>query len=520
MDHPNRCVRNSGLNWNKVQDIRDEFLLRKSHQALCSISAKDEQEKSLSLEFCEINSWSPSHKTSGNYHLSELPTAICAKQNQIISPSLLPCEISGRTNKHNNIIKNLHECARAGKPRDAEAHLQTMHSLYWKGHEHLKPDVRHFNSILNAWAKSKETGKEFRTEEILAWMYQLQETTNYDVKPTRVSFNICISAWSKSKELDAGSRALKLFDYMSSLYEAGDSDLKPDFQSYRSVICALSKNVIKGSAPKAEAILQKMRLSDDPETSPDSSLYHMVIHMYSNNRDVNAPERAEALLNEMHFAFMNGNIAVKPNTITFNTVLNTYAKSLTQGLAERAESILRRMKELHEHGYPNVEPDTITFNSVINAHANSRSEGSAVRVFGILSEMQESYQNGIKKAKPDTRTYNACLKACYYSSYVINKESSANINFDVACKLLSQIHYELDSQPDEHTFIWFFRACKANYYEESKHNQAVEWAIQLCWKAGLWTDRVIKEYQASGDGKQHGNVGIGGLPLQLGLIKS
>jgi len=484
-----------------IQESREDSTVRQSHETLHIVSSHNNQGISTVMQYDEMSSFSCSNRPSNCCNLFKihnktgLPSPHLTTSCQIL-PSLLPPNTMNTIEMRSaDIIKNLHKCAKAGKPIDAQAHLEVMQKLYSKGHTHLKPDVRHYNSVLNAWVKSNEEGKELRAQRIFDWMYQLHEMAdiNYSTKPSKVSFNICITAWCKSKEKDAAERALNLLDRMLSLYHAGDSDLKPGFRIYKSVIIALSKKVEKGSAVKAEVLLQKMCQSGDPQISPDSSLYNMVIHMYSKNRDVNAPQRAEALLNEMHFASMNGNTSIQPNTITFNTVLNTYAKSITQGSAERAEAILQRMQDLYDRGYPNVEPDTISFNSVINAHANSGTGESAIRAFHILNKMHEFHRTGrIKNAHPNIRTYNACLKVCYRSSYVASTEMSARI-FNAACALLSQIHHQLYSQADEQTYIWFFRACQANCQEETKRLNVFEWAFRMCCKDELWTDNVSKE---------------------------
>jgi len=505
-----------------IQESRDDSPVSQSYETARVASSNDNHGISSSsryhgmFSFSNVNGSSDCYNLPKTFHESELSSPHLTKSCQIL-PSLLPPNAMITTEKGcKGIIQNLHRCAKAGKPRDAEAHLLAMQKLYFEGHVDLKPDVRHYNSVLNAWAKSKEEGKELRAQQILDWMYQLYEVgdVSYNIKPSQISFNICIDAWCKSKEKDAAERALLLLDRMLSLYQAGDTLLKPSFRSYKSVIFALSKKVEKGSALKAEGVLKKMRLNGDLRISPDSSLYNMVIHMYSRNRDVNAPQKAEALLNEMHFAFMNGNTSVQPNTITFNTVLNTYAKSITEGSAERAEVILQRMQELHDHGYPNVEPDTISFNSVINAHANSCAGESAVRAFDILNKMQELHRTGrIKNARPNTRTYNACLKACYCSSDVASKDMSVQ-NFNVACALLSQIHDVLYSQADEQTFIWFFRACQANCCEETRRDHAFEWAFRMCHKDGLWTNNVLEEVcQIIGREKCQDISKLGSLPL-------
>lgn len=484
-----------------IQGSREDSIDRRLRETLHIASSNNNQGISASMQHDEASSFSCLSRPSDCCNPSNIHNHIGLSSPHLtascqILPSLLPPKAMITIEKlPKNLIKNLHKCAKAGNPRDAQAHLEAMQQLYLEGHTDLKPDVRHYNSVLNAWVKSKEEGKELRAQKILDWMQKLHEMAdvNYSIKPSQISFNICITAWCKSKEKDAAKRALNLLDRMLLLYHAGDSDLKPGFRIYKSVIIVLSKNVDKGSAVKAEALLQKMRQSRDPQISPDSCLYNMVIHMYSQNRDANAPQRAEALLNEMHFAFMNGNNAVQPNTITFNTVLNTYAKSITQGSAERAEAILQRMQDLYDHGYLNVEPDTISFNSVINAYANSGTGESAIRAFDILNKMHELYQAGrIKNAQPNIRTYNACLKVCYYSSYTASTEMNAKL-FNAVCMLLSQIHHQLYLQADEQTYIWFFRACQANCQEETKRDHTFEWAFHMCCKDKLWTKKVFKE---------------------------
>jgi len=287
---------------------------------------------------------------------------------------------------------------------------------------------------------------------------------------------------------------MALLDRMIERHQLGDENVAPDSHSYRSVIHAYSQNVQKGSAQKAETVLEMMNQNEELTQKSDAMLYHVVIHMYSHNREINAPQRAEALLNSMHEKYQNGDVSVKPTTITFNVVLNTHAQS-TPSSPERAEEILQRMQNLYQSGNADVQPDIISFNCVLNAHANSHVKGAAKRAFTILDSIQDQYQKGIICAKPNIRSYNTCLKACCLcGNYDISRSLENRTNIDIACCLLTQIHqHGNELRPDEWTYHWFFKACQELCDDVRERESLLEWSFRLCCGNGMLTHRLFRD---------------------------
>lgn len=65
----------------------------------------------------------------------------------------------------------------------------------------------------------------------------------------------------------------------------------PDYHTYRAVLQALSQNVEKGTAKKAERIMEQMKSNPDPSVKVDDSIYHVIMHIYSYNKEEGAPLR-------------------------------------------------------------------------------------------------------------------------------------------------------------------------------------------------------------------------------------
>ena len=396
-----------------------------------------------------------------------------------------------------DVIKKLHKSAKDGRPFDAENCIEVMKSLYHKGDTFMKPDIRHYNSLMNAWIRSNRFNRIYKAEQILEELCQLQrmDAQNHEhLKPTSVSFNICINAWQKTKDTSAGDKVWYLFELMHDMLDKGLMTDKPYYQTYRTVLHALSSNVVKGTTTRAEKVLHLMKSRCDGAVLPDESIYHIVMHIYSHNREMNGPQRVEELLSEMHQEFLKGNVTVKPTTLTFNTVLNTFAKSSQTGAAERAELILEHMQHLHENGYGDCQPDAISFNTVINAYATSDKAGADRRACEILAAMKRNYLAGVTpSAKPNIRTYNACIKAClcgkdYSSQY------EKNITIRRAQGLFMELHQqESRIQPDDHTYNWYLKVFHALCDNDLDKIATTKSVFNSCCQRGLLNDCIMDQ---------------------------
>lgn len=408
-------------------------------------------------------------------------------------------EIEGRTDSFKtrtnhvsvgqNIIKNLHRAAKEGRPFDAESSIEAMKSLYEKGDTYMRPDIRHYNSLMNAWIRSARVNGMYKAQQILEDLCEIQQVDaehNDHLKPTSISFNICINAWQKSKDTSAGDKVWYIFEIMLDMLDKGLMIDKPDYQTYRTVLHALSSNVVKGTAMRAEKVLEIMKNRFDGAVLPDESIYHIVMHIYSHNKEEIGTQRVEELLTEMHQEYLRGNVSVKPTTLTFNTVLNTLAKSLQVGAPERAELILEHMQHLHENGYGDCQPDTISFNTVINAYATSNKKGADRRACEILAAMKRNYKAGITPtAKPNIRTYNACIKACLCGQGHDTLDEK-NITIQRAYALFTELHQTgSEVRPDDHTYNWYLKVVHALCDDDLDKIATVKSVFNLCCQRGL-----------------------------------
>ena len=76
-----------------------------------------------------------------------------------------------------------------------------------------------------------------RAEDLLRHMDELSESgENSDAKPNVRSFNTVINAYAKSGRADAALKAESVLDLMEKLYEAGNDEVRPDVHSFSTVI--------------------------------------------------------------------------------------------------------------------------------------------------------------------------------------------------------------------------------------------------------------------------------------------
>jgi hypothetical protein len=77
----------------------------------------------------------------------------------------------------------------------------------------VKPKTISINSVIVAWARSKDKVAAERAEVILNRMQELYESGNIDAKPNTVIFNSIIGAWTKSHYPIAPQRRAKAILY-------------------------------------------------------------------------------------------------------------------------------------------------------------------------------------------------------------------------------------------------------------------------------------------------------------------
>jgi len=363
----------------------------------------------------------------------------------------------------NNITFNsvIDAYAKCRRPLDAERILRQMMVLSRQNEinkymrlEEIKADTVSFNTVLHAWATSKQRGAGYRSSQLLKHMEKLYNAGNLDVRPDVFSYTAVMSAWvfeqqqlslqkknhvhhhsSKHPQrklnekgtttISAADEAIALLHKMEEACALGQEHMCPNIISYTAAINAVARSGNKNSAKKAHEILKQLeyqyyKSGNDEEgeggnsgcnVKPDLICYSSVIDAYARcdnggdhrNRipvgkeeDDDAGEKALQILNHMiDLSEEEGDVTIQPNTQVYCSVIVALGKSCKKGSADIAQKILNDMEKIYinsEGKNDHVKPNTIVCNAVINAWSRSSFIFKADRAYQLLCRMENSYQ--------------------------------------------------------------------------------------------------------------------------------
>jgi hypothetical protein len=307
----------------------------------------------------------------------------------------------------------------------AEQILERMEYIRTKGKNvNIQPTSYSFATVISAWAKAAKIGETYsgdRAQHILKRMMEFRkEILNQEgpdseyaklLEPDSVVYNSVLDAWARTRTPIAGTKADELLFQMEERKRMGDHDLSPDTITYNSVInCHASSGHIN-AAKAAEKVLKKMEVASktNPAVVPNTLTYNQVLKAYSTSKLPEGTNRADIILRYM---MQSGNKNIQPDSFSFSTCLNIWAKSKEPGKAEKAYAILSKMLETYQlTGKEQMRPNEITHNTVLNACAFSaytpdeeKKKALSIAV-NIFNEMRKS-----DLVHPDAVTYGNMLK--------------------------------------------------------------------------------------------------------------
>ena len=338
------------------------------------------------------------------------------------------------------------------------------------------PTTISYNFVMDAWAKSESKLSARKVEDTFLRLLSLYNKGYHrNIKPNLYSYTILMRAitttasrcpkyiskndskGNNKKLVNAAQKVEALLEQLVDTYQkSGDLDLKPNTATFNIVIDAWSKCSQKGSAQKAEQILNRLESgSDGLQVFPDTISYTSVISAWASSGERSSGYKAERILNRMvSFNEKNLNANADPNMVTYSAAINAWAKSKARGSGTKAQALLHR---LEGHGYkPNlttfnslisawawsgqkdsigqiealleryvynssnecfklnhyssIEPDAITWNTVLHAYSRSRAESSIEKANTIVHSMENQYKKGNTKSKPNVITYTTLMR--------------------------------------------------------------------------------------------------------------
>jgi hypothetical protein len=112
--------------------------------------------------------------------------------------------------------------------------------------EHIVPDLVSYNSVLSAYMNSNTKEADFKTQKLM------QHMVTKDVEPDLLSYTICINTLAKSKVRGSAQKADDLLNVLEHAYKEGNASLKPDVKCYNSgklekkvTNCSLSASLLQ-----------------------------------------------------------------------------------------------------------------------------------------------------------------------------------------------------------------------------------------------------------------------------------
>jgi pentatricopeptide repeat protein len=246
----------------------------------------------------------------------------------------------------------------------------------------VKPNVRSFATVMDAWSRQGDLDAAHRAEAVLQDCAQrFADTGDEALRPNRIAYNTLLSAYAHCAAVD------DCLDILAQMPVA------PDVISYNACLHAIARAGGPEAGEQAEVLLRSMTVA------PNARSYTTCMDAWSQSLQ---PARAHALLEELLQVYnRTQHVSVRPNAVSFSTVIHAYAVSKDPEKAHKAYQVLQLMSKY------NVEPNRVTYNNLLNACASSVKSSPH-----DMTLIKQVYATVISHHSPDAATFGTVLKAC------------------------------------------------------------------------------------------------------------
>ena len=267
----------------------------------------------------------------------------------------------------------------------AEQLLSHMYKLHSEG-INVKPDAFSYVAVLGCLQKSSNPLAVERADEILRSMEELHDNGDLDDPPDVYHYTIVCAAWAKSRQQRAPGRVMQILAHMTELDAAGVPHVRPNVRTYNAVLDCLARG---GSEDEAERLLDHMLfLSQQGEECLDSFSFNCCINAFCRKNDDDGGRRAEMVL-ERFLEYNEDHPRCKPDSRSFTRIIDFYRRSRQPDAPYRAEYILNRMIALFVAGNSGVKPNPFSFKAVMDAYSSARHPDAGVTAERLLRQMKE-----------------------------------------------------------------------------------------------------------------------------------
>lgn len=155
--------------------------------------------------------------------------------------------------------------------------------LWERGDEKVEPTNRHFNVVINAYAKSSDPFAPKKAYELL----QRMKEGSFRSKPDIISYTSVIECFSKSSDPNASKIVTDLLEEAFTFYaKTGDPAMRPNSRTFTMVILTMAN--CNGSIVEARALLTRLvelyEETKDESLMPNAYPYNYVINCAANTQ--------------------------------------------------------------------------------------------------------------------------------------------------------------------------------------------------------------------------------------------
>jgi len=374
------------------------------------------------------------------------------------------------------------------------------------GNQDVYVSTKIYTVAIEAWGKSDEAAGAERAQTIHDVMIQtFRETKDPRIKPTSKSYNTLMLAWAKSKNPLAILGAEKILRAMLTESDT-ESVVRPDSVTFAIILNIYARQSGEEAIIKAETLVNSM---SGLQVKKNNSVYSALQDVYVRSGRKDAPEKTMTVLQEMLSAHSEGHVRSRPKIVNYNNVLCAYSRTPSQNSALRAVEMVNRIEAPAEEGGYDIDPDRLTyffailtcsrcpnstfganiaepllermeirskaeakrreelsiaahpfisldiecFNVVLTALSKSRDRNAVDRIFKIISRMEEYADRGQEYLRPNTRSLNTALNALSY-----RKTKDAAKRAEQTLKRMFELSAEgASSKPDAFSYTAILR---------------------------------------------------------------
>jgi pentatricopeptide repeat protein len=251
-----------------------------------------------------------------------------------------------------------------------------------------EPTLESLNTILAAWARSRQRDSFDRALEILRFVETDPQCNQFFLRPDETSFQSLLLCLARSKN-GKGQYVMEILEEMGRRKHLGDQSVHLN-EATRSL--AIQACIRMGDLRSAEEILRQTETS---ETPPSTRMYNSILKVLHGS--VPAAERAEQIL-----AVMKQSPRTQPDIHTYTIVLNAWTKANDTYAFSRAWKFYEQMRS------DGIQPNHVTFSLLFTCFCQRKNptRENLERADILLQHMADS-----DHMRPHNRHFTALIKA-------------------------------------------------------------------------------------------------------------